>query len=824
MVQGHPYSSNAGIISISPLAKSKNSTLDEGTLFLLSVNWKLFIIISFLVVLVVLTILGNLLVIVAVVGEAHLRANLTNSFIVSLAAADLLMGSIVMPFAVFEQITFLQSKSQILTESSSVSWPFGQLWCDFWHAFDVLSSTASILNLCAISLDRYWATSNPFLYPLRMTPRLSGLMIAAVWCCSAVISFPAIAWWRAAGRFNNATSSTDPTRDECLFPTDQLYLFLSSCISFYLPLMVMIFVYWRIYQVASSLVRSLSQGQKVIGRKTEGGKVMVLGVHRGGGTHSEACASTTWDAPTDPRPALRSSMRLRKVDRPCDQPPECSPPWGRSGGKLNVRFSSNTSAERKQGCSTDRVNSLKRLIQMTKRPTGIQMQICCKDTLGCCLKRDRHHFECNNISEYSHSKDRTKEPQSLTKNVPTNENSGPSIRLFTWSRFGRRFGKFVHEQKAAKTLGIVMGIFIICWLPFFICNTAKAVSPEVLGIHDAYIMSIVTWLGYMNSGVNPLIYAHSMREFRRAFIRVLCFGRRHGFSKGSTRKNMFLQLVNSSIHSDYSVNCRRRHTKKLQKRSPENSDETCKALPITPKEHHMCSKPYLSDKLECIYPISGSKSAESDCSYSTSSIPSCQYVQKIKRQTKMKIPRILKPFRDKKSIFLWSKYTENKHCMNEWFYETRSSPVACISARKWSLVNSQELSANKFGDKVLNDINDYTEPTGLENHKSETKYERCNNTSIKLETLNRDGHNKLIKKTDETLSTSSFGQKYSPCTDLNEISDTFEQAEKFLSFTNDTTLYTKIPAFLAKPTEFYFRSPLKSSIHEANIISPKVEF
>ena len=34
-------------------------------------------------------------------------------------------------------------------------WIFGNDICDIWHSLDVLGTTASILNLCVISMDRY---------------------------------------------------------------------------------------------------------------------------------------------------------------------------------------------------------------------------------------------------------------------------------------------------------------------------------------------------------------------------------------------------------------------------------------------------------------------------------------------------------------------------------------------------------------------------------------------------------------------------------------------------------------------------------------------
>ena len=86
------------------------------------------------------TIVGNVMVIVAVFKELYLRS-VTNYFIVSLAIADVMVGGVVMPFAI----------SHLMTDEV---WLYGQEWCDLWHSLDVLASTASILNLCVISLDR----------------------------------------------------------------------------------------------------------------------------------------------------------------------------------------------------------------------------------------------------------------------------------------------------------------------------------------------------------------------------------------------------------------------------------------------------------------------------------------------------------------------------------------------------------------------------------------------------------------------------------------------------------------------------------------------
>uniref|UniRef100_A0A8B9ZE77 Beta-2 adrenergic receptor n=1 Tax=Anas platyrhynchos TaxID=8839 RepID=A0A8B9ZE77_ANAPL len=86
----------------------------------------------------------------------------------------------------------------------------------------------------------------------------------------------------------------------------------------------------------------------------------------------------------------------------------------------------------------------------------------------------------------------------------------------------RRSSKFfLKEHKALKTLGIIMGTFTLCWLPFFIVNIVHVIQDDII---PKYVYILLNWLGYVNSAFNPLIYCRSP-DFRYAFQELLCLRR-----------------------------------------------------------------------------------------------------------------------------------------------------------------------------------------------------------------------------------------------------------------------------------------------------------
>ena len=108
-----------------------------------------------MVICILVTIVGNILVVLSVFNYAPLR-NVQNFFIVSLACADLAVALLVMPFSVANYL-------------ADGRWPLGAVLCHAWLTSDILTCTASILHLCAIALDRYNAIHDPIGYAVERT-------------------------------------------------------------------------------------------------------------------------------------------------------------------------------------------------------------------------------------------------------------------------------------------------------------------------------------------------------------------------------------------------------------------------------------------------------------------------------------------------------------------------------------------------------------------------------------------------------------------------------------------------------------------------------
>ncbi|XP_035000178.1 trace amine-associated receptor 4-like [Hippoglossus stenolepis] len=270
----------------------------------------------------VVTVCGNLLVIIAIIYFKQLHTP-TNSLILSLAVADLLVGVVVFPLTIEFSITFCLF--------------YNDLFCKVRGTFDVSLCTSSILNLCCISIDRYYAVCQPLSYKTKINDHVVVTMILVSWGLSVLIGLS----------FIIAGINHGKCTEMCI--TDVVLANIMGLIfSFYLPVVVMLCIYMKIFSVAQRQARSI---------------------------HNTTCQST------------KSRAAVSKM-----------------------------------------------------------------------------------------------------------------------------------ERKATKTLAIVMGVFLLCWLPFFLCTTVRSFSHVYVPLP---LIELLSWLALSNSMLNPFIYAFFYSWFRSAFRMII---------------------------------------------------------------------------------------------------------------------------------------------------------------------------------------------------------------------------------------------------------------------------------------------------------------
>uniref|UniRef100_H3CZW9 G-protein coupled receptors family 1 profile domain-containing protein n=1 Tax=Tetraodon nigroviridis TaxID=99883 RepID=H3CZW9_TETNG len=199
-----------------------------------------------LAAIILVTVCGNLLLIALVFAHRSLRCT-SNCFLVSLFLSDLMVALVVMPPAMLNVLC-----------GAWVLWP---AFCPIWLCFDVMCCSASILNLCVISLDRYLFIISPLRYKQRMTPPRALLLVGAAWGLAALASFlPIEMKWHSLGHWSRQPAVPGL---QCRLRVTLPFALVASVLTFFLPSIAICFTYCRILLAArrqAKRVAALSHG------------------------------------------------------------------------------------------------------------------------------------------------------------------------------------------------------------------------------------------------------------------------------------------------------------------------------------------------------------------------------------------------------------------------------------------------------------------------------------------------------------------------------------------------------------------------------------
>ncbi|KAL7842894.1 hypothetical protein SRHO_G00245830 [Serrasalmus rhombeus] len=188
---------------------------------------------TLLAMLVVATFVWNMLVLVTILRVRTFH-RVPHNLVASMAISDVMVAALVMPLS-------------LVHELNGRRWKLGRVLCHVWISFDVLCCTASIWNVTAIALDRYWSITRHLEYTLKARKKISNVMIGLTWLLSSVISLSPLFGW-------GETYSEEGM--ECQVSQEPSYTIFSTFGAFYLPLCVVLFVYWKIYKAAKFRIGS----------------------------------------------------------------------------------------------------------------------------------------------------------------------------------------------------------------------------------------------------------------------------------------------------------------------------------------------------------------------------------------------------------------------------------------------------------------------------------------------------------------------------------------------------------------------------------------
>lgn len=470
------------------LTYQKNTTGYYETLNWSSNIWKILIVfISVSVCLV--TQIGNILVLLSFRMNKKLRVT-NNYFLVSLAIADLIIGIYSMPvFTIY-----------VVADE----WLLGPYFCDLWLCLDYTVSNASVASLLLISFDRYFSITRPLSYRANRTTKKVVILIALSWLISVIMWSPFILGWPY---INGGRLIKDNECKVQFLQSNQYLTLITTFLAFYLPVTIIMILYFQIWRV--------TKRRQIELRRLQCQKFSI--------------------------PRLEDSSNIKNLSDEQDASESLVAIKNNFERKKNKKIPSfikflNFSGKHKEN-SNNSDNSNENISENYKYKITYRNQICksCEGgTKGdpqmnqniLMTKNDRRANVvkcsiCNKVLSNEIGENMLSTEDMLS--TDTNKSlDGARIKKITSSNKIRKkkASEKKADQKAAKTLSALLFAFLITWLPY---NLNVVVNSFCYNCVDnyPYWQSFAYWLCYMNSTINPVLYAMCNASFRKTFKDIL---------------------------------------------------------------------------------------------------------------------------------------------------------------------------------------------------------------------------------------------------------------------------------------------------------------
>jgi 5-hydroxytryptamine receptor 1 len=376
-----------------------------------------------------------------------------------------------------------------------------------------------------------------------------GVMIVVVWSVALVVSLAPQFGWKDPAYLDRIN-----LQQRCLVSQDVAYQIFATCSTFYVPLLVILVLYWKIFQTARKRIHRRRQQSTMVG---------VNSAPSGETGHNSA-----------PQPSAGKNIRTSKKKSGRFKPSKKSSAAeaivsslalveGHSTVSVDVAGGEDgDTAENQKNSDTSGASATENLKEahsiaddgkVVTTAFTVSEFLLSKGAVSSTDDTEPVTTTSNNVSpeksstatttnngsasHQSHSSDLMRaeilqrESTNNAKNVTMGGGNIKEKLLITNNlrRDKKESLEAKRERKAAKTLAIITGAFVVCWLPFFIMALLMPLCSACY-INDS-MESFFLWLGYFNSTLNPVIYTIFSPDFRQAFKRILCGGGRRPRSR-----------------------------------------------------------------------------------------------------------------------------------------------------------------------------------------------------------------------------------------------------------------------------------------------------
>ncbi|CAG0901960.1 unnamed protein product [Darwinula stevensoni] len=194
----------------------------------------------------------------------------------NLAVSYIVTGILVLPFSALIQF--------------GGEWKFGHALCRIWVFLDKLCCGATVLSLCAISVDRYIGVSRPLAHGRIMSRSRTQWAIAFIWLISLAMSLGLLVGLEEKPAKINFCSVT----------IDSRYIIIRGIVNILIPSIVLLVLYWKVYRKAVSALRQGQDESDCESLRINRGETSTTSVGRGSSADTNQCFESGIDPAAHP--------------------------------------------------------------------------------------------------------------------------------------------------------------------------------------------------------------------------------------------------------------------------------------------------------------------------------------------------------------------------------------------------------------------------------------------------------------------------------------------------------------------------------------------